>query len=950
MRNTTNLTNQKEVMSTGKYYLSCFAGAIKRFTETLCMKSIVNGFIAVMPVIIVASIFTLLTSLPDMIIHVAMSTEKADAITNSEGFQIFAKWGSNINNWSMGIVGMFVTVSISKQMGSALNERLPLDRRINELTLMFAAISTYIMLSVIEFSIAANSDAANMFTSFVNTGTFIVDGPAKTGRAIFVDGLAAQGILPGILIALTMPWFFYWAYKYNWTIRLPKQVPQTISQAFIGIIPLFIVLLVYGTIAFGFNLWLQQPVLFWLFTQIQNGLTNNPNINDSYGLIAIYTVMEGGFWFLGVHPEPVHALMRATFWTNNLQLNDLGQSHIFTEPYMYGFGAMGGSGCTLMIPVLCLLFARSERMKVVGKTGWLPILFQVNEPVLFSVPTILNPVFFIPMIFTGMANDMVFKAITDATNFQASGLNLPWSTPYFLQTTLGTPTAWQPWLMTVIALGICCLFYGPAVIIQDRMYLKEENKNKFNMNNKSIRLAEVAPNGIDNIKAILFDHDFDSDNQLKKFKEAAAKEIKKTKIENPSKLEATKKRLEKEQLTLELKLNRQKLDNLLKGNKNRLTNKNKSLIGRLGNSSDTIEMKIADGHKIIDNKIAKIERKVGALQDALLVFEKSKTTKLNKMIKAKQKALTREINSFNKNKKPSEQRNLDLEVKKIANSIKLADAEKTAWGKFANKKIASLKKRIAKLENKIANWKAKYVSIRSYKDQDVIYLKKYEKAFAKSVKNSNKIIDRHIKRENKIIAHAKAIGLKLNKTDISKYKDIADKKAIENKIKDFKKLNEKKIAKAIDKNKSMLRQGKNPWSDEVEEATSANNTTKKSAPKAAKATESKSSGNVKNILVLCLGAGSSAVLANTINKGLKEIKKANLARAIALAWGSHDAALPSSDLVILSPQMGANAKSLANLAKQHNFVLWATQGREYIELSRNPKEVAKLVLQKLNLK
>ncbi|MDE7433652.1 MAG: PTS transporter subunit EIIC [Mycoplasmoidaceae bacterium] len=69
---------------------------------------------------------------------------------------------------------------------------------------------------------------------------------------------------------------------------------------------------------------------------------------------------------------------------------------------------MGGSGCTLMLPLLCLICCRSTQMKVTGKTAVLPIFFQVNEPALFGVPTILNPVFALPMIFTGMIIDLLF--------------------------------------------------------------------------------------------------------------------------------------------------------------------------------------------------------------------------------------------------------------------------------------------------------------------------------------------------------------------------------------------------------------------------------------------------------------------------------------------------------------------------------------------------------------
>ncbi|MCF0227426.1 MAG: PTS sugar transporter subunit IIC, partial [Malacoplasma sp.] len=456
------MENQEQI-SLGKYHLTNFANGIKKITNSTPMVSIVNAFIAMMPIIIAASIFTLLAALPEMVIKVtdsALSTESgwADWLKANPGFGEYQTWAAVISNWSMGLLGMLVTAMIARNMGEQLNNKLPMARKMNLNTIFIAGISCYLMLSVIEFTVSAD----NSWAAFDHTG-----------RAIFVDGLAAQGILPGIIIGLTLPYVFYFAYKHNWTIRLPKQVPQTISQAFLGVIPLFLVLAIYGSIAFGLNKVCGMPVLFWMFTKIQEGFTSNPNINDSYGLIAAYSLMESGFWYLGVHPEPVHAVMRATFWF----ANSAEGGHIFTEPLMYGFGAMGGSGTTLMVPMLCLLMCHSTKMRVTGKTAAVPILFQVNEPALFGVPLILNPIFAFPFILTGLINNELFALLAKTTSFQGGTLYLPWSTPYFLQTTLGTPTQWQPWVFCFVALAVCSITYAPFIKIQDNIYLKEEMRS-----------------------------------------------------------------------------------------------------------------------------------------------------------------------------------------------------------------------------------------------------------------------------------------------------------------------------------------------------------------------------------------------------------------------------------------------------------------------------------------
>lgn len=102
-------------------------------------------------------------------------------------------------------------------------------------------------------------------------------------------------------------------------------------------------------------------------------------------------------------------------------------------------------------------------------------------------------------------------------------------------------------------------------------------------------------------------------------------------------------------------------------------------------------------------------------------------------------------------------------------------------------------------------------------------------------------------------------------------------------------------------------------------------------------------------MVLCLGAGSSAVLANTINKGLKANSIKNI-KAAALAWGQHESALASSDLVILSPQLGSHANNLSKQAQDIGFKLLACRGRDYIDLSKNPANAADIVIRELTSK
>ncbi len=909
--------NQTEKHTFGKYYLQTFANGIKRFTQSKWMVAVVNGFIAVMPIIITASIFTLLGALPEMILTIIWQSEGPTAWKEHINYAMFSDyqgWASAISNWSMGIIGMLATAAIAKNLAVELNNKLPFERRMNETVIFFAAICVYLMLSVIEFTVGDNDAWKQVM-------------PDHTGRAIFVDGMAAQGILPGIIIGLTLPYVFYISYKRNWTIRLPKQVPQTICQAFLAIIPLFLTFAIYGTIGYTFNMCLGQPILFALFEQIQKGLAGNPNLNDSYGLICIYTLMEGGFWFLGVHPEPVHAIMRATFWFDNIAANaSENAGHIFIEPLMYGYGAMGGSGATLMLPALCLLCCRSSQMKVTGKTAVLPILFQVNEPALFGVPTILNPIFALPMIFTGMINDVLFKAFADgfASQFHAGSLYLPWSTPYFLQAALPTPTSWVPWVFNLIALAVCTLTYLPAVLIQDKQYLKDE-KAKLGVN--AIRFNPVS--GFDILKRSIFVYDPAAKKALKAFKKEQ-KQVLKTKL-NTTKSEASKKQLKakysfavlketKDNIYLELKNLTKFYETLAKSAKQKLENKKQA-------GSDKVDALIADKQQKTKNKRNKVFAKINKWKENLKIYNAIIATKKEK---GKEK---------------------HLPDKKINQSFTI---------KHANNKIVTAKKKDAKYEAMLQKYSNDNVSIKKHlKDLDVKFQKECLDIDKGLIKSNHKVYKKFESKMKKFLEKSKKQGHNMGTfrtiPALAKYKNLDLLLEKHNKKAETTRQSWKSL---IESNKKELLAGKNPWAENVgiAEQVVANqtpeqakqiNTTKKEQKQVAKATKGLDPNKKYQVLVLCLGAGSSAVLANTINKGLKQSKVTNI-KAAALAWGQHESALNSSDLVVLSPQLGSHANNLSKQAESVGFKLLACRGRDYIELSKNPAGAAELVIKKLS--
>ncbi|MGM0238765.1 lactose-specific PTS transporter subunit EIIC [Enterococcus sp. AZ103] len=105
-----------------------------------------------------------------------------------------------------------------------------------------------------------------------------------------------------------------------------------------------------------------------------------------------------------------------------------------------------------------------------------------------------------------------------------------------------------------------------------------------------------------------------------------------------------------------------------------------------------------------------------------------------------------------------------------------------------------------------------------------------------------------------------------------------------------------------------------------------------------------------SVLVVCAGGGTSGLLANALNKGAKEHQMA--LTAAATSWGVHQEMLPDYDLVVLAPQVATNLPDLKKDTDRLNIEAIATEGREYITLTRDPEKalnfVSKILKQRKN--
>jgi PTS system cellobiose-specific IIC component len=185
-------------------------------------------------------------------------------------------------------------------------------------------------------------------------------------------------------------------------------------------------------------------------------------------------------WFFGIHglmvALPFYFMLFMAPAMDNMAAYAAGQT--VQNPVSIGLlniTISGGVGATLGLVLLLTFFAKSARLKTLGKIALVPSLFNINEPVIFGLPMVLNPIMFIPFLFVQQIdNILAYLAMRVGIMAYPHAGFLPAGTPVivgeFLQSGLGGI------FFGLVMIVLNALLYYPFFRAQDKKYLLEEQE------------------------------------------------------------------------------------------------------------------------------------------------------------------------------------------------------------------------------------------------------------------------------------------------------------------------------------------------------------------------------------------------------------------------------------------------------------------------------------------
>lgn len=241
----------------------------------------------------------------------------------------------------------------------------------------------------------------------------------------------AEYLFTALIVALVSGEIYRLLVQKNVTIKLPASVPPAVSRQFTALIPGVIIILLFLVVRalFALTPWGDFPT--FVATVISAPLRG---AGTSYIGTLVGCLVEHLLWSLGLHGSSIVIFpIFEPMWVVNLQENiAAGAANIVTQPFYENGVWIGGSGCTLPVVVYMLVFAKSKLLKQVGRLGIGPGLFNINEPVTFGLPIVLNPILMVPFILCPVVVMTVQYIGTAIGLFPLCNYMVPWTTPVFI--------------------------------------------------------------------------------------------------------------------------------------------------------------------------------------------------------------------------------------------------------------------------------------------------------------------------------------------------------------------------------------------------------------------------------------------------------------------------------------------------------------------------------------
>ena len=404
--------------------------------ENKYVNGIRRAFIMMMPLLMIGSIFLMITAFPLPAYQRGMASLLGENWKDIFDIPVSATFN---------LIALFVSFLVAQQLAKQFE--------LDSIAVGLLSLASFLIL-----------------TPLGNTSEF--------GQVITFTWLGSKGMFVAMVIGVVTVKIFHFFVKRDILVKMPDGVPPEVIKSFEALIPGTVILATALLLRVGMEHTSYGTIHDFVYKVLALPLRA---LGTSY-IGSICTVFAISIlWSVGINSgSMVNGFVRP-FWLENQAENiaalQAGQPlpHVITEQF-FDMIWMGGAGVTLSLLLAIVIFAKSKHIKSVGAIGIVPGIFNINEPVLFGLPIILNPIMLIPFnIVPIVMVTTQYIAMNIGLVSKPLGVAFPWPTPAVISgfITVGDLSGA---LIQIVNLIIGAMIYLPFLRIIDKASKKEEDE------------------------------------------------------------------------------------------------------------------------------------------------------------------------------------------------------------------------------------------------------------------------------------------------------------------------------------------------------------------------------------------------------------------------------------------------------------------------------------------
>lgn len=436
---------------------------VRRLTawmEAPYLVAVRDGLALTMPIILAGTVAILINSFP------LNAYQEFMLSLFGENWKSF---GSYIYTGTFGVMSVFMVPVIGFSLAENYNERYPLDR------------IAPVVVAIVVFS-----------------SVFCIMEPINSNSALSLQWMGVYGLLLSIITAI-LAWSLF-----RFLLRFPAlrvnfytgSSAMSITQVMNTLFPAVITILFFA----GFKA-LTKALGIADLHEATYRLLSLPfhALGGHYlGTAVLYGFVRHFLWFFGIHGSNVlEPVMRELYIPASLVNIEnfragLEPLYILTKPFFDCYTSIGGAGSTTALLIALLLRHRDNGVRKIAKISIVPSVFHINEILLFGLPIVLNPVFFVPFILVPIVNTIIsYSAITFGL-VPMTVHDVAWNIPLFVNAYLATGSV-SAIVLQLVNLVVGVAIYLPFVMLDDRIKTGQFHENFRKLLNLALEDSTVAP-------------------------------------------------------------------------------------------------------------------------------------------------------------------------------------------------------------------------------------------------------------------------------------------------------------------------------------------------------------------------------------------------------------------------------------------------------------------------